>query len=174
MPKWTQHSIDQGAAETAGGEQKRMRAVRDRWMEEAEREDCEGGTDGAQKGDTSEEETVDREKRGTELTETSVCVVGGRNRGGKIRVKGPAYFGSLPGHLCYHAPRPAQRLICRGKKTSWSVLENRPGHAGSPHLSQQQSCRKATMKTPPNTIYPMLAHSVGCRNPYTGTKSKNT
>lgn len=55
MPKWTQHSIDQGTRKTAGEGQKRMRAERDRWMEEAKREDCEGGTDGAQKGDSSEE-----------------------------------------------------------------------------------------------------------------------
>lgn len=56
LPKWTQHSIDQGTSETAGKGQKRMRAERDRWMEEAEREDCEGGTDGGEKGDSSEEE----------------------------------------------------------------------------------------------------------------------
>lgn len=32
-----------------------MRAEKDRWMEEAEREDCEGGTDGGEKGDSREE-----------------------------------------------------------------------------------------------------------------------
>lgn len=48
----------------------RMRAERDRWMERAKREDCEGGTDGAQKGDGSGEGNGGlRKKRGTELTE---------------------------------------------------------------------------------------------------------
>lgn len=47
--------LTRGTRETAGGGQKRMRADRDRWMEEAEREDCEGGTDGGEKGDSSEE-----------------------------------------------------------------------------------------------------------------------
>lgn len=55
LPKWTQHFIDRGTRETVGGWQKRTRGERDRWMEEAEREDCEGGTDGGEKGDSSEE-----------------------------------------------------------------------------------------------------------------------
>lgn len=57
----------------------RMRAERDRWMERAKREDCEGGTDGAQKGDGSGEGNGGlRKKRGTELTERRgrVCVGG--------------------------------------------------------------------------------------------------
>lgn len=61
----------------------RMRAERDRWMERAKREDCEGGTDGAQKGDGSGEGNGGlRKKRGTELTERRgrVCVWGGRRR----------------------------------------------------------------------------------------------
>lgn len=44
-----------GTREAAGARQRRMRAERDRWMEEAEREDCEGGTDGGERGDSSEE-----------------------------------------------------------------------------------------------------------------------
>lgn len=59
----TQHSIDRGTRETAGERQKRMRVERDRWMEEAEREDCEGGTDGGKKVTAAKKETEDREKR---------------------------------------------------------------------------------------------------------------
>lgn len=67
LPKWTQHSIDRGTRGTAGEGHKRMRAERDRWMEEAEREDCEGGTDGAQKGDSSEEGNGGPRKEGNWL-----------------------------------------------------------------------------------------------------------
>lgn len=53
MPYGTQHSIEphQGWGDQRNSREgeKRLSAERDRWMEEAEREDCEGGTDGDKK-----------------------------------------------------------------------------------------------------------------------------
>lgn len=55
-----------------------MRAERDRWMEEAEREDCERGTDGEKKVTAAKKETEGREKRETDLTEKRGMVGGYR------------------------------------------------------------------------------------------------
>lgn len=59
--------LTRGPENQQGEGHKRMRAERDRWMEEAEREDCEGGTDGAQKGDSSEEGNGGPRKEGNRV-----------------------------------------------------------------------------------------------------------
>lgn len=139
LPKWTQHFIDQGTRETVGGGQKRMRGERDRWMEEAEREDCEGGTDGVEKGDSSEEgnwglreegDWVNREERNGRGWR------GVQNRGGKIRVKRACLLWQSPRPSVLPCSTSCSKADLRGTETSWSAAESRPGHAGSPHLTK--------------------------------------
>lgn len=56
-------------------------------MDEPERVDCEGGTDGAQKGDSSEEENGRSRKEGDRVDGKERCGGRGESRGGQIRVK---------------------------------------------------------------------------------------
>lgn len=73
----TQHSINQGTRETAGGGQRRMRVERDRWMEEAERKNCEGWTDGGERGDSSEEENGGQREEGERVNIEKRNSIGG-------------------------------------------------------------------------------------------------
>lgn len=51
----TQHSIDRGGPKSSGKTTEEAEGRKDRWMEVGEREDCEGGTGGWEKGNGSKE-----------------------------------------------------------------------------------------------------------------------
>lgn len=78
-----------------------------------------------------------------------VVLVGGeggrlQSRGGKIRVKRACLLWQSPRPSVLPCSTSCSKADLRGTETSWSAEENRPGHAGSPHLTKQQRYRKAT------------------------------
>lgn len=131
----TQHSIDRGTRETAGEGQGRMRAERDRWMEEAEREDCEGRTDGGERGDSSEERDGGPGEEGDQVKreERNGGGVGVWKRGGKIRVKRACLLWQSPRPSVLPCSTSCSKADLRGTETSWSAVENRPGRSRARH-----------------------------------------
>lgn len=77
-----------GQRNSGGNGQWRMSAERDRWMDEPERVDCEGGTDGATKKVTAATKQKHAgETRGNRVDGEERCSKRGQRRGGQIRVK---------------------------------------------------------------------------------------
>lgn len=106
------------------------------------------------------------EEDGVSSDERDGGVGGGGGGGGcreerrrEIRVKEPAYFGSLPGHLCYHAPRPAQRLICREQRHHGQQRETSQATQAL-HTSQSHRALGKQLQKHPQTQRPVRKPTV--------------
>lgn len=132
-----------GTRETAGEGQRRMRVERDRWMEEAEREDCEGGTDGGERGDSSKERSGGPREEGDQVNRVErnggEVGRGGRvwKRGGKIRVKRACLLWQSPRPSVLPCSTSCSKADLQGEQRHHGQWwKNRPGRAGSPHLAK--------------------------------------
>lgn len=65
-----------------------------------------------------------------------VVLVGVQSEGGKIRVKRACLLWQSPRPSVLPCSTSCSKADLQGTETSWSAVENRPGHAGSPHLTK--------------------------------------
>lgn len=95
-------------------------------------------TDGKKGNSEGKKETEGREKREMELTKRRemVVLVGVESEGGKIRVKRACLLWQSPRPSVLPCSTSCSKADLQGTETSWSAAENRPGHAGSPHLTK--------------------------------------